>query len=179
MPEPSGLFDAFMDGLSKVPSALIAAAILAGPTAIWLIARFVNPPDSAKTEALALEQLLWVCSSCKSINEDRIDNCYRCHRPRADESLPLVVAAGEVRPVPGPGVGIAVGPGRPETERPSPSQFEEDVAAAARAAQAALEEERPAEIAALAYEPVVLEPRLKVSGHPSPKARSRKRKKES
>jgi hypothetical protein len=177
--DPSGLFDAIMAGLSKVPSALIAAALLAGPTAIWLIARFVNPPDLAGKRELVLEELLWVCSSCRSINEDLIENCYRCHRPRADESLPLVVAAGEVRAA--PGVGIAVGPGRPAADRSGRSWIEHDVAAASQAADeaAAVEEaERLAELASLAYEPVILEPRVKVSGHPAPRTRSRKRKAE-
>ncbi len=110
--DPSGLLEAFMNGLAQVPSALIAAALLAGPTAIWLIARFVNPPDLATRDDMALEELLWVCSNCRSINEDRIASCYRCHRMRADESIPLVI---ETAPTwAGPGVGIAVGRDGPQ-----------------------------------------------------------------
>ncbi len=164
--DPSGLFEAVMSGLSQVPSALIAAALLAGPTAIWLIARFVNPPDLAKRADLTLEELLWVCPRCRSINEDRIASCYRCHHLRADESLPLVI---ETAPTwSGPGVGIAVGPGTP-VFAPRESWIEREVVRASREVAdgvASEEDVLAAELASLAYEPVVLEPRVKASGRP-------------
>jgi hypothetical protein len=166
--DPNGLFEALMSGLAKVPSALIAAALLAGPTAIWLIARFVNPPDLATRDDMALEELLWVCPTCRSINEDRIASCYRCHRHRADESVPLVI---ETTPTwAGPGVGIAVGPGAPALG-PGASWIDREVARASREVDdgvASEEEVLAAELAQLAFEPVVLEPRVKASsGRPS------------
>jgi hypothetical protein len=166
--DPSGLFEALMSGLAQVPSALIAAALLAGPTAIWLIARFVNPPDLATRDDMALEELLWVCPHCRSINEDRIASCYRCHRLRADESVPLVI---ETAPTwAGPGVGIAVGPGAP-TAGPGESWIKREVARASREIAdngvGSEEEVLAAELAALAHEPVVLEPRVKASSRPS------------
>jgi hypothetical protein len=166
--DPAGLFEALMSGLAQVPSALIAAALLAGPTAIWLIARFVNPPDLATPDDMALEELLWVCPHCRSINEDRIASCYRCHRLRADESVPLVI---ETAPTwAGPGVGIAVGPGAP-TAAPGESWIKREVARASREVGengvASEEEVLAAELAALAHEPVVLEARVKASSRPS------------
>ena len=105
----NALIDAIVSGISRLPSALVAALLLAGPTAVWLIARFMNPPDPGK-RAVAGETLLWVCEACRSINDDVVDNCYRCHRPRGAESGAIVVEPGRIRV---PGVGIAVGPGVP------------------------------------------------------------------
>jgi hypothetical protein len=97
--DPQGLLDAISNVVSQIPSGLLVAIFLGGPTAIWLIARFANPPDPAKREQTRSEDLLWVCASCRSINDDRAVRCYSCHRSRADETVP--------------GVGVAVGPGMP------------------------------------------------------------------
>jgi hypothetical protein len=163
--DPSGLIEAVMSGLAQVPSAVIAAALIAGPTAIWLIVRFLNPPDVAKRDDGGLEELLWVCPACRSINEDRIPSCYRCHRLRAGEHVPLVA-----EPAPtwvAPGVGIAVGPGAPVLE-PGESWIEREVARASREVDddgvGPAEEVLAAEVASLAYEPVILEPRVMASG---------------
>lgn len=162
----AGLYEAIMSGLGTVPSAIIAAVILAGPTAIWLITRFVNPPDLGMTEELALEELLWVCPHCRSINEDRIASCYRCHKHRADESVPLVIETAPTRT--GPGVGIAVGPGVPLLA-PDRSWIEREVYRASDSVDDGLEPEEDllaAELASLTFEPVILEPRVKASGRP-------------
>ncbi len=158
-----GLYETIMSGLGTVPSALIAAALLGGPTAIWLIARFLNPPDIGVTEEVVVEELLWVCPKCRSINEDRIVTCYRCHHLRAGESVPLVIET-----LPAPGVGIAVGPGKPILA-PVDAWIEREVA---RASNAVDEGEEPEEVlpaaepASLVFEPVILEPRVKASGRP-------------
>jgi hypothetical protein len=166
--DPSGLFEAVMSGLAQVPSAVIAAALIAGPTAIWLIVRFLNPPDVAKRDEGGLEELLWVCPACRSINEDRIANCYRCHRLRSGEGVAVVA---EPAPAPsGPGVGIAVGPG-PALET-GESWIEREVARASREVDdddgvGPEEEVLEDELASLAYEPVILEPLVKASGRPA------------
>ena len=162
----AGLYEALMSGLGTVPSALIAATLLAGPTAVWLIARFVNPPDIGTTDEVGIEELLWVCPHCRSINEDRIASCYRCHKRRADESIPLVIETVPTRL--GPGVGIAVGPGAPQLA-PDRSWIEREVARASDSVDRALEPEEDlsaAEQASLAYEPVILEPRVRATGRP-------------
>jgi hypothetical protein len=173
--DPGGLFEALMNGLAQVPSALIAAALLAGPTAIWLIARFVNPPDLATRDELALEELLWVCPNCRSINEDRMASCYRCHGQRAAESIPLIIERAPT--FAGPGVGIAVGPGTPAPEHEeswierevarASMEVEDDVAWEEEEEEEEEEEVLTAELALLAYEAVVLEPRVKASGRPA------------
>jgi hypothetical protein len=165
--DPGGLFEALMNGLAQVPSALIAAALLAGPTAIWLIARFLNPPDVAKRDEGGLEELLWVCQACRSINEIRIATCYRCHRLRAGEHAADVAPVAEPAPTMAPpGVGIAVGPGVPVLE-PGESWIEREVARASREVDddgvGPEEEVLAADVASLAYEPVILEPRVTAS----------------
>jgi len=165
--DPSGLFEAVMSGLAQVPSAVIAAALIAGPTAIWLIARFLNPPDLAKRDDGGLDELLWVCPACRSINELRIASCYRCHHLRAGEHGAHVAPVAEPAPTwAPPGVGIAVGPGVPVLE-PGESWIEREVARASREVDddgvGPEEEVLAAEVASLAYEPVVLEPRVTAS----------------
>jgi hypothetical protein len=116
--DPVALFNAILDGLSTIPPGILAAILLGGPTAIWLILQFGNPPEARTTVAQVSEELLWVCVACRSINKDLRDNCYRCHRLKTDESEPT--APGVARPplaAPRIGIGIAVGPGRP-FERP-------------------------------------------------------------
>ena len=156
-----------MNGLAQVPSAVIAAALIAGPTAIWLLARFLNPPDVAKRDDGGLEELLWVCQACRSINELRIANCYRCHRLRTGEGVRLVAEPAPPRPA--PGVGIAVGPGRPVLA-PDNAWIEREVA---RASDAVDDDEQPIEVgppaaepASLMFEAVILEPRVKASSRP-------------
>jgi hypothetical protein len=164
--DPSAFFEAVMSGLAQVPSAVIAAALIAGPTAIWLIARFLNPPDVATRDEGGLEELLWVCPACRSINEDRIASCYRCHRLRTGEGAPHVA---ETAPAPSaPGVGIAVGPGKPVLA-PADTWIEREVARASGAVddgRQPAKEHLPAEPASLTFEPVILEPRVKSSGRP-------------
>ena len=165
----AGLYEALMSGLGTVPSALIAAALLAGPTAVWMIARFVNPPDIGTTEELVVEEILWVCPKCRSINEDRIASCYRCHQLRADESVPLVIET--VQTTSGPGVGIAVGPGVPLLA-PVESWIEREVTRVSDAVDVDVDvelepvEDLPAELVPLMFEPVILEPRVRASGRP-------------
>jgi hypothetical protein len=108
--DPIAFLDSILTGLSKVPPALLAAALLAGPTAIWLIARFTNPPDYGMrfdTEVVG-EQILWVCGSCRSLNVEGHDHCYHCHLMRASTLAPMILPAGRAGQF---DVGIPVGPG--------------------------------------------------------------------
>jgi hypothetical protein len=211
----NGVFEAIANGVSKLPSALIAAILLGGPTAIWLIARFVNPPDFGKRDEAVLVDLLWVCDSCRSINEDRLDHCYHCQVARSGAGTPLVIAVGRDAV---PGIGVAVGPGLPlelgaaaswlaaelaKASRPAArTELEgdfEDAAAFRKEDEAAFKDEdavafddevepddeddlgdeiEHAESPA-PFEPLIFEPRVKVSARPAapkPKARGARRK---
>ena len=116
--DPSALVNEILTGLAKIPPGLFAAILLGGPTAIWLVLRFSNPPDDApRPPEPVREEFLWVCISCRSLNQELRDSCYRCHRSRTDESEPGIPDLGRL-PAPAsraeiaPGIGIAVGPGR-------------------------------------------------------------------
>jgi hypothetical protein len=178
----SGLFDSINHGISKVPSAVMAAVILGGPTAIWLITRFVHPPEVVKAVEVAVQDRLWLCGSCLSINEDRHLACYRCNRVRAAESMPVVIHGAPAAPR------IAVGPSLPEgvpvtgwlggefvatavptevrrrsAKAPAPdparSELRKTIREQAIAAEAiAAQNDSPSHI-----EPQILEPRVKVS----------------
>ena len=171
----NGLFESITHGVSKLPSAVVAAVILGGPTAIWLITRFVNPPDLRKKEVVAVEERLWLCGACLSINEDRLEHCYRCNQARAAESVPVVINTGQ----PAPRIGVAVGPGMTDG-LPSPGWLGGTFNVATLPTQARPRPEpvtvpatpipmlrpepvidEPDENAAV--EPVILEPRVKVS----------------
>ncbi len=43
--DPNALFAAVMDGLSRVPSGIVVALLLGGPTAIYLILELGQPFD--------------------------------------------------------------------------------------------------------------------------------------
>lgn len=112
----NGLFETIQIGASKIPSAVMAALLLGGPTAIWLITKFVNPTDFVKPVEVVTEDRLWLCGSCLSINEDRHDQCYRCHHPREAESVPVVIHGGHEGM---PRIGVAIGPSLAEPHAPT------------------------------------------------------------
>jgi hypothetical protein len=145
--DPTALISAILDGLSKVPPGLFAAIILGGPTAIWLIVRFGHPEDGRKQDPSAMEEFLWVCVWCRSINEDMRDSCYSCRRSRSGQDVPGVSAPGLApssapRTWIAPGVGVAVGPGRPAEAQGSGSWLGAERSGAARPDEEAPEPER-------------------------------------
>ena len=143
--DPQGLLDAISNVVSQIPSGLLVAIFLGGPTAIWLIARFANPPDPAKREQTTSEDLLWVCASCRSINDDRAVRCYSCHRSRADEPVP--------------GVGVAVGPGVPAAAQTGYWWLGAEATGASRPADTRSNAAKPAVSApTTAFEPLAFEP---------------------
>ena len=102
-------------GFGRVPGALIAIVLLAGPTAIWLLYRYVVQPRTSRYRA-TVGGAMWICPACRSVNELRIANCYRCDRvpneadlrvidPDLDSPFPMGLPTAT-------SVGVAVGPGR-------------------------------------------------------------------
>jgi hypothetical protein len=144
--DPTGLLDAISNVVSQIPSGLLVAVFLAGPTAIWLIARFANPPDPVKREKTVPEEVLWVCASCRSINDDRAARCYSCHGSRPDENVP--------------GIGIAVGPGLPAAGQTAYSWLGAEATGASRRTDDGFEPEETiaADQTATGFEPLALEP---------------------
>jgi len=206
--DPTALIHAILDGLSKVPPGLFAAILLGGPTAVWLIIRFGQPADGRRHDATAMDEFLWVCGWCRSINEDNRDSCYSCHRSRFGQDQAGVAAPGPTpltapRPWIPPGVGVAVGPGRPAQPQASGSWLGAEAVGAGRPeiepSTPAGEPGAPLAAAPMpgtdagpAYdmypgapgdapatpdprllEPLIVEPRVKVSGRRPPPARRR------
>jgi hypothetical protein len=175
--DPNEVLTAITKALPKLPSALIAAALLGGPTAIWLITRIIKPPSLIKAaEELPedLENLLWVCESCRSMNEDRLDRCYRCHLARTAEDNPAVIHAARET---ASRTGLPAGSGVPAQAPAAYSFLGGQIAGATRPMTERYEPEPapPAADPLAAIEPLMLEPRVKVSGR-SAKSAAVKRK---
>jgi hypothetical protein len=73
-----------------LPSAIIAAVLLGGPTAGWLLYRFVVQPRSTRYRAVDSAAVMWVCTGCRSVNELRADHCYRCDRVPDEADLHII-----------------------------------------------------------------------------------------
>jgi hypothetical protein len=192
--DPNALFEAIVSGLQKIPSGIFAALLLAGPTAIWLIVRFTHPKDPPSRYGALGVDLHWVCPGCKSINQDRANRCYHCLELRAPAVAPVLAGGSALaEAVAEAGVGIAVGPGLPMT--PLPDDWYEDVggdgvggtpdaleppAPAAHEAPVAAAVAAPAATAVAAppvvpvFEPLVLEPRVKVARKASSSSRTKR-----
>jgi hypothetical protein len=118
--ELGDVVDSVTTTLSSVPAALIAIVLLAGPTTVWLLYRFVVQPRTSRYR-FAGSDPLWVCDNCRSANAINRSRCYRCgYEPAAHESVEVVVdvdpmGADEILELPGTGggrdVGVPVGPG--------------------------------------------------------------------
>ena len=135
-------------GIGLLPAALIAVALLAGPTVIWLLYRFVVQPRTSRYRPPQIGAL-WICTYCRSANELASSRCYRCHQEFEDFQIELIDPASggmvtarlpefdepPLRPdrPPEPGhdiaaIGgrapVAVGPGKPGVERPAATLVE-------------------------------------------------------
>lgn len=126
--------------LSLVPPALLAILFLAGPTAAWLLYRFVVQPRTRRYFTGGSD-LLWICDRCRSANEVRSSRCYRCamERDEIDGALQVVDGDGIVslEPIdvdedPGSPVGVPVMASTPRA-RPSVAVGPGRAPAAARA----------------------------------------------
>ena len=94
--------------------------LLGGPTAAWLLYRFVVQPRSSRYRG-ADPSSMWICASCRSVNDLRLARCYRCDAPQQDVEVIDPHPAGPVRLTPvGPGLDLGgasvVGGPRPITQ---------------------------------------------------------------
>jgi hypothetical protein len=115
-------------GIGLVPPVLIAIVLLGGPTAGWLLYRFVVQPRAKRLGSMDASAM-WVCPNCRSVNEMRMARCYRCDASPADEDLE-VIDAHPTRPIRltpvGPGLDLG-GPSTPEHRPISRIERAEDV----------------------------------------------------
>jgi hypothetical protein len=107
-------------GIGFVPPALFAVILLAGPTVGWLLYRFIVQPRYQRMLGGGDVDAMWVCTLCRSVNDLRVDQCYRCGA-RADELElevidPTPLSRPRLTPV-GPGLDLG---GRPRPKRPRP-----------------------------------------------------------
>ena len=111
-------------GASAVPAALIAVTLLGGPTLIWLLYRWVVKPKSSRYHVSQIGAL-WICAGCRSANELRSSNCYRCHRELDESELELLnPGLRESVPMPRADGGCTAGPPSP-SGRAEPSHQRE------------------------------------------------------
>jgi hypothetical protein len=123
--EIGAFIDTLRAGIGMIPPALIAIALLGGPTASWLLYRFVVQPRTRRMRGLR-PPTMWVCPSCRSANALRLSRCYRCDSPPIEEDLEVIHTqpVGPVRLAPvGPGLNLG-GPGQLSGERRPISRIE-------------------------------------------------------
>ena len=118
--DPVEFVDSIRDGLGQVPGVVFAAILLGGPTALWLLYRFVVVPRTSRYRP-GPPSTLWVCPNCRSANEIHQVRCYRCGYERDSlRGVEVVYAEPEYEETPDeeiliPGIypGVPVGPGHP------------------------------------------------------------------
>jgi hypothetical protein len=132
--DPFGLLEDLERAIGVPPAAILAIILLAGPTTVWLLYRFVVQPRTSRFADSELD-LLWICERCHSANEVRAGRCYRCGLDReamasgdlkvvdrggvvtltaADEVVTETGAVPDGRPM------VPVGPGRPDVAPDAP-----------------------------------------------------------
>lgn len=91
---PSEAIEAIQRSIDVIPATILAIIFLAGPTLAWLLYRFVVLPRTSRYSDRSGE-LLWLCSRCRSANEARTGNCYRCGLARSAITGPLHLVDGD------------------------------------------------------------------------------------
>lgn len=86
-------------GLGQVPPVAIALGLLAGPTALLIGYRFVTVARRMRMTSEVHAATLWVCHSCRSVNELRLNRCYRCGSERGAIEEAEVVSDRPASPV--------------------------------------------------------------------------------
>jgi hypothetical protein len=139
--DPIGFVDTLREGLVKIPGVVYAAILLGGPTALWLLYRFVVVPRTSRYRPAA-PHTMWVCPNCRSASEVHQVRCYRCGYERDSQhaleivySDPELERVAEEGPDAEPYPGVAVGPGRPVVAAAVPDVGSDDGFAPADDAQ--------------------------------------------
>ena len=78
----SSVLRSIQAGLNQVPPVAIGLALLAGPTLALVIFRFISMARRGQAETETITTPLWVCHSCRSINDLHAMRCYRCGNER-------------------------------------------------------------------------------------------------
>lgn len=118
--EISQTVDSIRSLIAQVPGALLAIALLVGPTVLWIAYRFLNAkPHSRFEDEDENGKALWICIQCRSASDLGRSRCYRCGLERGDpETLefiaPPAAGSGGTDPrIAFPGIGIGPGPSHP------------------------------------------------------------------
>jgi hypothetical protein len=130
-------------GIDVVPTVLIAIVLLGGPTAAWLLYRFVVQPRSMRARAAAVVggAAMWVCPTCRSVNDLAQTRCYRCVATPNEDELE-VIDASPAGPIHLTAVGRGLNLGRRDVGTGAP------IARIERAATVWIEDEMWAELEA-------------------------------
>jgi hypothetical protein len=88
--ELNGLIESLQRGVATIPPVVIAIGLLAGPTAALVGYHVIGYRVVGMARRLQLSSHvdvppLWVCRSCRSVNEVRLSRCYRCGREAASD----------------------------------------------------------------------------------------------
>jgi hypothetical protein len=76
-------------GIGLLPSAIVAVALLGGPTAVWLLYRYFVQPRTSRYRETPMGPI-WICLGCQSANEVTSSRCYRCHREIYDDAIQVL-----------------------------------------------------------------------------------------
>ena len=105
-------------GIGIVPPVLWAIVLLGGPTAGWLLYQFVVQPRTVRMRG-SDRSAMWVCHSCRSVNDLRMPRCYRCDATPDEEALE-VIDSRPTGPIPLTPVGPGLDLGGSPTSLPRP-----------------------------------------------------------
>ncbi len=107
-------------GIGLLPSALIAVALLAGPSAAWLLYRFAVQPRTSRYRVTQMGAL-WICAGCRSANELGSSRCYRCSQEFDDTQLEVIdsVPGGSITILPPAVSAVPRHPDLPTEPRPA------------------------------------------------------------
>jgi hypothetical protein len=134
--------NALRAGIDVVPTVLIAMVLLGGPTAAWLLYRFVVQPRTMRARAKAAAgAAMWVCPTCRSVNDLAMTRCYRCVATPNEDELE-VIDANPAGPIHLTAVGPGLNLGRRDADGGAP------IARIERAATVWIEDEMWAELEA-------------------------------